>query len=315
MRGRFFYGWLIVAVTAVVLLATAGVRSAPGAFLLSMDDEPGWTTGALSFAAAVGLLVYGLSGPVSGRLMGRIGIKGVTILSLLVTAGALLGSAFVREIWLLTIFLGFLSGLGTGLVASVLGPTVANRWFVKDRGLVVGIFGASVSAGQLVFFPVLTAIAVTIGWRSGAIVLAVIALVLLVPVAIWSRDDPADIRERPRGAEAGSPVTRTPPPDPGVMRRAVRSPDFWFLASTFFVCGATSNGLIGQRLCGRLRRGGMDRDRRGLRSPRDLPPGIRLTGRRDRLRREEPRPGPRAGCDRRTGTSVSSAHQAGRARP
>jgi len=246
MRPRFFYGWLIVAVTALVLLATAGVRSAPGAFLLSMDDEPGWSTGSLSFAAAVGLLVYGLSGPVSGRLMASIGIKGVTILSLLLTASALIASAFVREIWQLTIFFGFLSGLGTGLVASVLGPTVANRWFIKDRGLVVGVFGASVSAGQLVFFPFLTALAVTVGWRTGALAMAAIALFMLIPILVWFRNDPADVQARPRGADIGTPVAPTPKPDPGVMRRAVRSADFWFLASTFFVCGATSNGLIGQ---------------------------------------------------------------------
>src|SRR5688500_15816027 len=177
MRGRFFYGWVIVAVTAIVLVATAGVRAAPGAFLLSMGDEPGWSTSALSLAAAVGLLMYGLAGPISGRLMAAFGIRGVTIASLVVTAVALLASAFSREIWQLTIFFGLLAGLGSGLVASVLGPTVANRWFIRDRGLVVGVFGASVSAGQLIFFPFLTTLAVTVGWRAGALVMAIIALV------------------------------------------------------------------------------------------------------------------------------------------
>ena len=72
------------------------------------------------------------------------------------------------------------------------------------------------------------------------------AVLLVVPVLLWFRDDPG----RPRAAAArrrpGTPIAPAPPPDPGVMRRAVRSVDFWFLASTFFVCGATSNGLIGQ---------------------------------------------------------------------
>ena len=246
MRRAIFYGWVIVAVTAVVLVATAGVRSAPGAFLLSMQTEPGWSTGALSFAAAVGLLTYGLSGPISGRLMAHIGIRGVALLSLLITAGSLLISGLSREIWQVTVFFGLLSGLGSGLVASVLGPTIATRWFIKDRGFVTGIFGASVSAGQLIFFPFLTALAVTAGWRLGALVLAGIALALLIPVAIWLRDDPADLGLRPRGADVSSAIAASPRADPGVMRRAIRSSDFWFLASTFFVCGATSNGLIGQ---------------------------------------------------------------------
>jgi sugar phosphate permease len=244
-RTAFFYGWVVVAVTAVVVLVTAGVRSAPGAFLLSMTEEPGWSTSAVSFAAAAGLVVFGLSGPVSGWLMGRIGVRNVVLVSLVVTAGALIATSLVREIWQLALFFGLLSGLGTGLVASVLGPTVATRWFVKDRGLVTGILGASTSTGQLIFFPLLTALAVTVGWRAGALVLAVLALALVIPVLVWIRDDPADIGERPLGAPDGD-IRPTPAPERGIMRRAVRTGDFWFLAGTFFVCGATSNGLVGQ---------------------------------------------------------------------
>jgi sugar phosphate permease len=245
MRRAFFYGWVVVAVTAIVVLITAGVRSAPGAFLLTMTGEPGWSTASVSFAAAAGLIVFGFAGPVSGSLMGRIGVRNVVLLSLALTGVALLATSLVREIWQLTLLFGLLSGLGTGLVASVLGPTVATRWFVKDRGLVVGIFGASNSAGQLVFFPFLTALSVTVGWRLGAIVLGAFALVLVVPVLIWLRNDPAEVGARPRGAAEGA-LAPAGPPDPGVMRRAIRTSDFWFLAGTFFICGATSNGLVGQ---------------------------------------------------------------------
>jgi hypothetical protein len=66
MRRAIFYGWVVVAVTAVVVVIVAGVRSAPGPFLLSMAQEPGWRTSSVSFAAAVGLVVFGLAGPFSG---------------------------------------------------------------------------------------------------------------------------------------------------------------------------------------------------------------------------------------------------------
>jgi predicted MFS family arabinose efflux permease len=177
--------------------------------------------------------------------MGRIGVRNVTILSLVITSTALVATAMVREIWQLTLFFGLVSGLGTGLVASVLGPTVATRWFVKDRGLVTGILGASTSTGQLIFFPLLTALAVTAGWRAGALVLAALAIAMVVPVLLWVRNDPADVGARPLGVAEGE-IRHVPPPDRGVMGRAVRTPDFWFLAGTFFVCGATSNGLVGQ---------------------------------------------------------------------
>jgi sugar phosphate permease len=245
MRRAFFYGWVVVAVTAIVVLLTAGVRSAPGAFLLTMSTEPGWSTASVSFAAAAGLIVYGFAGPISGSLMGRIGVKNVTLLSLAMTGAALIATSLVHEIWQLTLVFGLLSGLGPGLVASVLGPTVATRWFVQDRGLVVGIFGGSTSAGQLLFFPLLTALSVTVGWRIGAVVLGAAALVLLVPVLLWLRNDPADVGIRPRGAIEGD-ISHVRPPDVGVMRRAIRTSDFWFLAGTFFICGATSNGLVGQ---------------------------------------------------------------------
>jgi sugar phosphate permease len=245
MRRGFFYGWVVVAVTAIVVLITAGVRSAPGAFLLTMTGEPGWSTASVSFAAAAGLVVFGFAGPLSGWLMGRIGVRNVVLLSLAMTGAALLATSLVREIWQLTLLFGLVSGLGTGLVASVLGPTVATRWFVRDRGLVVGIFGGSTSAGQLLFFPLLTALSVTVGWRVGTVVLGVIALVLLAPVLIWLRNDPADVGLRPRGATEGA-IAHVRPPDRGVMGRAIRTSDFWFLAGTFFICGATSNGLVGQ---------------------------------------------------------------------
>jgi MFS family permease len=246
MRRRvLFYGWVVVAVTAVVTLVTAGVRAAPGALLLSMTNEPGWSTSSVSFAAAAGLVVFGLAGPLSGWLMGRIGVRNVVVVSLLITAASLLASTFVREIWQLTIVFGILAGLGSGLVASVLGATIATRWFVRHRGLVTGLLGASNSTGQLIFFPILTAVAVGAGWRAGAALLGVLALLLLPPVLLWMRGDPAEIGGRPFGVTDGE-VHAVRAPDAGIMRRAIRTSDFWFLAGTFFICGATSNGLVGQ---------------------------------------------------------------------
>ena len=245
MRRALYYGWVVVAITAVVVLVVAGVRSAPGAFLLSMIQEPGWSTASVSFAAAVGLVVFGLAGPLSGWLMGRLGVRNVVLASLAITGLASIASSFVREIWQLTLLFGLVSGFGTGLIASVLGPTVATRWFHRHRGLVTGILGASSSAGQLVFFPLLTSIAVATGWRAGAVVLGVLSLALLVPVLLLVRDDPAQVGARPLGLADGA-IASVRPPDRGVMRRAIRTSDFWFLAGTFFVCGATSNGLVGQ---------------------------------------------------------------------
>lgn len=244
MKRSLYYGWIIVLTTIPVLMVTAGIRSAPGAWLVPMQQELGWSTASLSLAAAIGLIVYGLGGPLSGSLMKRFGVRNVTLVSIVLSALSMVASSFVQTQWQLYLAFGFASGLATGLVASVLGALVANRWFVTHRGLVVGIMGAAVSAGQLVFFPLLTAWAVGMGWRSAALVLAGVCLTLILPVLLFMRDDPESMGLLPLGGapqEGPAPASET-----GVMRRALASPDFWLLAVTFYVCGATSNGLVGQ---------------------------------------------------------------------
>lgn len=241
---RVYPGWSIVAVGALVLVVTAGARTAPGAFLLAMVDDTGWSIGLLSMAASLGLLVFGIGGPIAASLMGRYGVRRVTMASLALTAGSMLVSSAARDFWLLALAFGLVSGLGTGLVASILGATIANRWFVARRGLVIGILGASSSAGQLLFFPLLTLLADSMGWRAAAVVFAGIVLVCAVPVLLLLRNDPSDLGLRPLGGTGE--VVKAAPPESGIMRRAIRSGDFWLLAGTFFVCGATSNGLIGQ---------------------------------------------------------------------
>lgn len=243
----FFYGWVIVAVTAVTLFVSAGVRSAPGVFILPLEQDMGWSRSAISFAVSIGLIVLGLAGPFSGWLMDRFGPKRVTLVGLVLVVAAMVSSYAITELWQLNLLWGVLSGLGTGMVGGVLGPAVATRWFVARRGLVIGIFGASLSAGQLVFVPLLMAVVLSAGWRWSSVALGVIALAVMIPVLIFLRDDPSDLGIAPYGAGTGQALAR-PTVDSNVMQRAVKAPEFWLLAATFFVCGATSNGLIGTHL-------------------------------------------------------------------
>lgn len=245
VKPRVYYGWVIVAATAAAILFAAGIRVAPGAFLLDMELSTGWSRASLSLAAAIGLLVYGFTGPAAGSLMLRIGTRKVATAALLITAVALAVSSVVQEEWQLTLAFGLLSGIGTGLIASVLGATVANRWFIQHRGVVIGIFGAASSAGQLIFYPLLTALVAGSGWRGAVLTLAAVAALLAIPIALLMRDDPSDLALKPLGESATErPVHRTS--EEGTIRRALRTPTFWLLAGTFFVCGFSSNGVVGQ---------------------------------------------------------------------
>jgi MFS family permease len=245
MRRRLFYGWVMVAVAFALILLGAGTRAAPGALLLPIQADTGWTTSQVTIAGALGLVLLGLGGPVSGVLIDRFGVRRLTVAALLLTAAGMGLSALASEIWHLVLLFGIVAGFGAGLLASSLGPIVANRWFFRHRGLVVGIFGAGASAGQLIFFPVLTSLAGSEAWRPAVLVLAALLVASVVPAVVFLREGPGTVGLRPLGLPEGEP-TVAPRSDPGIMRRAVRTPEFWLLAGTFFVCGATSNGVVGQ---------------------------------------------------------------------
>src|SRR6185503_14727409 len=147
----------------------------------------------------IGLMLFGLAGPLTGWLMDRFGPRLVVLGGLVLIAASMAASAIMTQLWQLNLFWGALSGIGTGVAASVLGATIANRWFVARRGLVLGIFGAATSAGQLVFVPLLAWLETAIGWRSSVMVLAGAAALLLAPVVLLMRDDPADMGLRPFG--------------------------------------------------------------------------------------------------------------------
>ncbi|CAA9553288.1 MAG: Uncharacterized MFS-type transporter [uncultured Thermomicrobiales bacterium] len=255
--GRPHYAWVIVAVTCLALVVAAGVRSAPGVLIVPLEEDQGWRRSGISLAISVGLVLFGLGGPVGGWITSRVGPRSLMIGGLALIVLSTATGAAVQSLWQFGATWGVLSGLGTGMVGAVLGATVANRWFVERRGLVLGAFGAATSAGQLMFVPLLVWLFGTIGWRGGSLVLAAIAAALLIPAFLLMRDDPESVGLRPFGAPEPDRTDPRPatmdalPPaiddrdDEPVMRRARRSPEFWLLAGTFFICGATSNGLIG----------------------------------------------------------------------
>jgi len=245
VRRRLFYGWVMVAIAFALILLGAGTRAAPGALLLPIQADTGWTTSQVTIAGALGLILLGLGGPASGALIDRFGVRRLTVGALLLTATGMGLSALASEIWHLVLLFGIVAGFGAGLLASSLGPIVANRWFFHHRGLVVGVFGAAASAGQLIFFPVLTSLAGADAWRPAVIVMATLVAASALPALLLLREDPGAVGLRPLGLpEGAAPVASRS--DPGIMRRAIRRPEFWLLAGTFFVCGATSNGVVGQ---------------------------------------------------------------------
>ena len=246
---RLHRAWPIAAVTFLALIAAAAFRSTTSILFMPIEMEFGWTRETTSLAVSVNLVLYGVTAPFAATLMERYSIRRVAPLALLLVA---LGSGltvFMREAWQLILLWGIFVGLGTGAIALVFGSMVANRWFKERRGLVTGIFGAAYATGQLIFLPALSIVVTQSGWRSSSLIVATLSLAIIPIFYLVFRDRPSDVATTAFGGAIEettiAAISHTFGSTIGVLLDAVRKPAFWILAGTFFVCGWTTNGLIG----------------------------------------------------------------------
>lgn len=250
-RRGIHYGWVVVAATFLTMLVTAGAVGTPGVLIGPLQKEFGWSAADISVSFAVRLALFGLMGPFAAALINHFGTRRVIVLALLLVATGVCGSFFMTKLWQLVLFWGVFVGMGTGMTAMVLGATVAGRWFVERRGLVTGLLAASGASGQLVFLPLLADLTERLGWRTAfGFAVAALALATVVVVALM-RDRPSDVGLAPYGSRAGI----APAPARGSLRAMLASPitalreasgsaTFWMLFGSFFVCGASTNGLV-----------------------------------------------------------------------
>ena len=252
---RFHYAWIAAGVTFFTLLAAAGARATPGVILLPLGNEFQWSRATVSSIVSINIFLYGLIGPFAAALYQRFGLKRTMIAAMvLLTLGYGL-STVATQYWQFIVLWGFVVGAGSGLAATVLGAAVANRWFTERRGLVMGLLTASTATGQLIFLPSLaSAVTAHDNWRAAPWIVAG-ATLLAIPVIWWlMRDDPREVGLRPYGetgpVEAAAPRATGNPAKHAMnaLFEAVRVRDFWLLAGSFFVCGASTNGLIGTHM-------------------------------------------------------------------
>ncbi|MBS0560365.1 MAG: MFS transporter [Proteobacteria bacterium] len=249
--GRVHYAWIVLGLMFLVMLSTAGVRAAPSVLIVPLQNAFGWDRATISAALSLNIGIYGLIGPFAAALMQTIGLKRTILLALVILSIAVALSGLIDAKWQLFLTWGALVGLGAGATAGGLAATVANRWFVKNRGLAVGILTASNASGQLIFLPVLAAVAESDGWRMVSWVVAGFAAVMIPLVLLLLPESPRSIGLGPLGAEVEPPA---PPRGNAVamalggLARGARSGDFWLLAGSFWICGFSANGLVGTHL-------------------------------------------------------------------
>jgi len=270
VRRRIHPAWIVAAVAFLALVGAAGFRAAPGVLMVPLQNEFGWSTTVLSAAVSINLVLFGLTAPFAAALMERFGIRAVTAVALvLIGAGSAL-TVLVTQSWQILLTWGLLIGLGTGSMALVFAATIANTWFAKSRGLVIGILTAGSAAGQLVFLPFIAALAQNPGWRQASLLIGAGALAVVPLVLMFLKNSPAEVGVLPYGAtppaagpnaakessgpEPTGPAAGQDAQEPRrnaavralqVLKRASKVRTFWALVAGFAICGATTNGLIG----------------------------------------------------------------------
>ena len=248
---RLHYAWVMAVVTFAVLLVTAGIRATPGILIIPLESEFGWSRTVISAAIAINIALFGLIGPLAASVMDRWGLRRVVLAALALLAASVALTTEMRSQWQLTLLWGVLVGTGTGVTSMVLAAVVATRWFDERRGLVMGALSAANATGQLVFLPLLAGLVEQRGWRTACLLVAAVAIVVFLIVLLFMRDRPEDLGLQPYGQAPGElqpqRTSRSLAPLEA-LRLAMRSRAFWVLAGTFFVCGASTNGLIGTHL-------------------------------------------------------------------
>ncbi|HEV2780163.1 MAG TPA: MFS transporter [Actinophytocola sp.] len=244
--------WIVAGAAFVILIGAAGFRAVPGVLIDPLHAEFGWSRATISSAVSINLVLFGLFSPFAAALMDRLGMRRVVVCALILVAAGSGLTVFMTSSWQLLMCWGVLVGVGTGSMAMTFVATVTGRWFVKHRGLVSGVLTAAGATGQLIFLPLVAALATEHGWRTPAVVVSACALAVVPLVLLCLRDYPGDVGLTAYGARGDEREQRVGPVAGGataralrVLREASRTPAFWLLAGGFAICGMSTNGLVG----------------------------------------------------------------------
>ena len=231
-------------------MASAGYRSAPSVLIVPLEDAFGWSRSQISLAVSINVLLFGLVAPFAAALMERFTVRKVVMSALTIVAISASSTIFINQPWHLWALWGVGVGIGAGSMALVFAATVANRWFIERKGIVVGALTAASASGQLVFLPMLSHFALTYGWKSVSLTVGGAAALMVPFIFFFLKEKPELIGTTPYGAP-----DNWQPPAPNqlsagriaidTLKVASRSRDFWILFGTFLVCGLSTNGLIG----------------------------------------------------------------------
>jgi MFS family permease len=248
---RIHYGWVVLFVAFFSILIAGIISSSSGVFIVPFESEFGWERSTISFAFAIGLLLYGISGPFMAALIEMTGVKKMMILAMTTLLVGVLLTYFMVKPWQLILIWGIIIGLGSSLFLTVLSPYIANTWFEKRRGFALGILTASTATGQLVLLPLLAYIIEMYSWKWAMGLILILSVIMLAVILLFMKNSPKEIGLLPFGQEKELSVSeKVQKKNPVIIAfqtlfEVVKVKEFWLLAGSFFICGLSTSGLIG----------------------------------------------------------------------
>ena len=185
---RFFYGYIVVAASFVIMVVAQGVYIVFGIFFNPLLEEFGWTRAVISGAYSLSSIIQGVLGIAMGGLVDRFGPRiVVTVCGVFLGAGYILMSRINTE-WQIYLFYGVIAGIGmSGLWVPLLSPI--SRWFVARRSLMTGIVMSGMTIGGVAAPLIVSRLIVAYDWRLTFIIIGGVALFGIVLFAQFLKRD------------------------------------------------------------------------------------------------------------------------------
>jgi MFS family permease len=242
-RLPIYYGWIIVAAAFITMGIGVNARTAFSLLLPPIIDELGWERGLVAGAFSFGFFVSAFFAPFVGRLMDRRGPLLVVETGVVLTALGLGLAALAREPWQLYATLGILVATGANFLGYGVQSQLIPHWFVRRRGLAIGIAFSGVGVASVALLPWMQFLIAREGWRYACVALALITAVVLIPLNLLLRKRPQDIGLHPDGDAAPAGVRSGPAANVvdaawaathWTLARAVRTARFWWIVIGYF---------------------------------------------------------------------------------
>jgi len=227
---KFFYGYVVVLATFSIMVMLGGIWVIFGVFFEPMLTDFGWTRAVLSGAASLRIFIMTLLGIAAGRLTDKFGPRPVaTVCGLFLGLGFFLMSR-IGTIWQLYLVFGVITGVGmSGLFVPMI--STVTRWFVKRRGMMIGIVLSGTSVGIIIVPPLATWLITTYGWRTAYTIVGLIAMIVIISATQFVKRDPAQIGQLPDGENGVKVASLDLPARSLSLREAIRTRQFWMLCA------------------------------------------------------------------------------------